>query len=585
MAQLLDYVAFLLLTGAGLAVGAYFSIHTKGQVSRTTDEVFLGSKSLRMLPLAMSVLATVGSATGVIGLPAHMYAYGWHMGWLSVSNILLIPLAVSVIMPVLYELNITSVFQYVRMRYDITIAVITSLIYIMLSQAVGAIALYASAEAASTVFNFPVSWCSIAIGLAATVYTALGGLRGVVWADCLQAMLTVCVPLLIIVKVATNTTSRLRPLSEIDVRSYLFNTTVDFTTNENTWSILIATSSMFLNRICLDQGTVQRYLASRTLEEAKWTLIVGTLMTCAYYALLTGAAVALTCRYSGCDPHLLGFIKRIDQLIPFFITQEFSGSGISGIFLAGVVSASISTVSSMVNSQAAIWYFDIITPFIQVSNKRVGYTVTGIAFAVGVAMTALSVAIPYAGSAVTIFIAVSAAITGPFVGLLLLGITVPFASCKGAGIVTLLMVIYQIGHLTYSVQGGIREQRMPVSLDYCPENTTIAAHSVNITLSTPSQRFRSSFPPLDMSPLWSSFFSTVITYLGGIAASRLIGSKECLDSYNSHLTSPILVPLWRWLRWMPSKVPDLSHGDAETCELTQEAQLDEQGVLTAETIS
>ncbi|KAL1479494.1 hypothetical protein MTO96_051794 [Rhipicephalus appendiculatus] len=154
MAQLLDYVAFLLLTGAGLAVGAYFSIHTKGQVSRTTDEVFLGSKSLRMLPLAMSVLATVGSATGVIGLPAHMYAYGWHMGWLSVSNILLIPLAVSVVMPVLYELNITSVFQYVRMRYDITIAVITSLIYIMLSQAVGAIALYASAEAASTVTEY-----------------------------------------------------------------------------------------------------------------------------------------------------------------------------------------------------------------------------------------------------------------------------------------------------------------------------------------------------------------------------------------------------------------------------------------------
>nr|XP_037269002.1 sodium/iodide cotransporter-like isoform X2 [Rhipicephalus microplus] len=578
MAQLLDYVTFLVLTGTGLAVGAYFSIHANGQAPRSTHEVFLGSKSLRMLPLAMSVLATVGSATGIIGLPAHMYAYGWHIGWLSVSNIILIPLGASVVMPVLYKLNITSVFQYIRMRYDRTIAVITSLTYIMLSQAVGAIALYASAEAASTLLNFHVSWCSLAIGLAATAYTSLGGIRGVVWADCLQAMLTICVPVLIIVKVATNTTSHLRPLSEMDIRSYLFNITVDFSTNENTWAVIIASSSMFLNRICFDQGTVQRYLASRTLEEAKLTLIVGTLMTCAYYALLTGAAIALTCKYSGCDPHLLGSIERIDQLIPFFITQELSGSGISGIFLAGVVSASISTVSSMVNSQAALWYFDIITPLIQVTNKHVGVTLTG---TVGVAMTVLSVAIPYAGSAVTIFIAVNAAITGPFVGLFLLAITVPFASCKGAGIATLLMVIYQVFHLTYSIQGGNREQRMPVSLDYCPENSTNTSRSVNITLITPSQRHGSSLSPLDMSTLWSSFFSTVITYLGGILASLLIGSKE---DHNSNLTSPILVPLWQWLRWMPPKVPDLSHCVAETRELTQETQLDEQETPAAETI-
>ncbi|KAH7979183.1 hypothetical protein HPB49_008607 [Dermacentor silvarum] len=111
MAEFMDCATFLLLTGASLSVGAYFSFHTKVPVSRTTDEVFLGSKSLQMLPLAMSVLATVGSGTGVIGLPAHMYAYGWHIGWLSVSNILLIPVAVIVVVPVLYQLHITSVFQ------------------------------------------------------------------------------------------------------------------------------------------------------------------------------------------------------------------------------------------------------------------------------------------------------------------------------------------------------------------------------------------------------------------------------------------------------------------------------------------
>ncbi|KAK8783989.1 hypothetical protein V5799_009646 [Amblyomma americanum] len=112
MAQVADYAVFSLLTGASLGVGLYFSIRRKKAASgQTADELFLGSKSLQTLPLAASVLATVGSATGVVGMPAHMYAYGLHLGWLCLSNVILIPLAVSVVVPVLYQLNITSVFQ------------------------------------------------------------------------------------------------------------------------------------------------------------------------------------------------------------------------------------------------------------------------------------------------------------------------------------------------------------------------------------------------------------------------------------------------------------------------------------------
>lgn len=111
MAQTADYATFSLLTGASLCVGWYFSFHRKVLHGATTDEIFLGSKSLRMLPLAMSVLATMASATGVIGSPAHMYAYGFHMGWIAVSNLILIPIGFFLVVPVLYELKVTSVFQ------------------------------------------------------------------------------------------------------------------------------------------------------------------------------------------------------------------------------------------------------------------------------------------------------------------------------------------------------------------------------------------------------------------------------------------------------------------------------------------
>ncbi|KAH7933006.1 hypothetical protein HPB49_006499 [Dermacentor silvarum] len=215
MLRLLDYLAFLLLTGAGLAVGCYFSFRNKKSHGARVDEIFLGSKSLRMIPLAASYLATAASASGVVGLPAHMYAYGLHLAWVCVLNILLIPFAVIVVVPVFYELDTTSVFQYVRMRYNTTISVITALTYILLSQMVGAIAIFASSVAVSTVFNTSATWCSIVVGITATAYTAMGGLRGVVWADCLQALLTVSAPIVVMAKVsldAMNARQRLTSL-------------------------------------------------------------------------------------------------------------------------------------------------------------------------------------------------------------------------------------------------------------------------------------------------------------------------------------------------------------------------------------
>ncbi|XP_077496077.1 sodium-coupled monocarboxylate transporter 1-like [Amblyomma americanum] len=569
MAQVVDYAVFSLLTGASLGVGLYFSIRRKKAASgQTTDELFLGSKSLQTLPLAASVLATVGSATGVVGMPAHMYAYGLHLGWLCLSNVILIPFAVSVVVPVLYRLNITSVFQYVRMRYNTVISVIAAITYIMLSQMVGGIAIYASSVAVSTVFNVSATWCSVAVGLTATGYTAVGGLRSVVWADCLQGLLALSVPVLITAKVAYDAEDTgARPFSELEPRKYFLNTAFDLTRDETLWAVFIATSPTFFNRICLDQGTAQRYLASRTLREAKWTVITGTLLACVFYGLAAFAGAALACRYRGCDPILAGTIQRFDQLLPFYVAQDFPGfPGLSGVFLAGVVSASVSTVSSMVNSQAAVWYFDVVTPFFTVAGAHVDCTIKTLGFAVGGVMTACSVLIPYLGSVMSMFMAVNAAITGPFVGLLVLGLTVPFANSKGAGVVTLLMAAYQLVHMFVRINAGVEEDRMPVSLDYCTQNTSVAAGNRNATFSTHTERSVEVFPLFRLSSHWNSFLSTCATYFGGLAVSHLLGGNELPGGGKQNLTSDLLWPLWRKLGWTPSnqkqcryEVPKRSH--------------------------
>ncbi|KAL1468825.1 hypothetical protein MTO96_005082 [Rhipicephalus appendiculatus] len=220
----------------------------------------------------------------------------------------------------------------------------------------------------------------------------MGGLRGVVWADCLQAVLTVSAPFVIMAKViwdARSGDARIQPLSEILTYKYFFNYSFDLTTDETIWAGLLATAPTFFNRICLDQGT------------------------------------------EAVIQFFLGSIKKFDQLLPLYLLEDFASfPGLSGIFIAGVVSASISTVSSLVNSQAAVWYFDVITPFCKVADRQVDLVVKALAFAVGAIMTGCSVVVPYMGSVIAMFMAVNAAITGPFVGLVMLGLTTPFANSK-----------------------------------------------------------------------------------------------------------------------------------------------------------
>ncbi|CAN8019380.1 unnamed protein product, partial [Ixodes persulcatus] len=86
------------------------------------------------------------------------------------------------------------------MRYVKYIGLTACGVYFFLMQSNGAVAIFAASVATSTIFQFPILWCTLAIGFIGTFYTALGGLRGVVWTDCMQAVLSLLAPVTVIIK-------------------------------------------------------------------------------------------------------------------------------------------------------------------------------------------------------------------------------------------------------------------------------------------------------------------------------------------------------------------------------------------------
>ncbi|KAM7304201.1 sodium-coupled monocarboxylate transporter 1 [Ixodes scapularis] len=475
MEKLVEYAVFAVLMVANFGLGLYFSFYKKAR-EVTAEEVFLGSNTLKMLPLALSALASIMSSLGIIGVTGHVYAYGLHVYWnhiLAPINALIIAY---IIIPVIYKLKVTSVFEYLCMRYGNTVGLTACVIYFFLSQTLGAVAIFPAAAAVSTIFGISLNWCSLVIGLTGTIYTALASLRGVVWTDCAQAVLVLLAPITIITKVLYDSyykDVRLRPLSDMNWKAFAFESSFDLTKEENVWACLFGLSTMYVYRGGIDQMIVQRYLAARNLKDAQRTAKVGTLLLFCYYATAACLGLVMVYWFRDCDPLLSGAITSYDQIVPYYVRKyldEFPC--FTGLFLAGVVSAATSTISSLINSQAAVLYVDILSKCFHLKSNEASKVTKLLAFGVGVTMTAYGMAAPYLGSACRIIMVLYNGATGPFVGLFFLAITFPWANGWGAGISTTVFSILQLWQMLGKTFSGYQPPKMAVTIDYCPANST-----------------------------------------------------------------------------------------------------------------
>nr|XP_054923406.1 putative sodium-dependent multivitamin transporter [Dermacentor andersoni] len=144
----------------------------------------------------------------------------------------------------------------------------------------------------------------------------------------------------------------------------------DVTTDENMWTSLVACIPYSFVRVAYDQMAVQRFMAARTARGAKRIAIGGGLMMLVFFVLVGFTGIAVIYWYRDCDPLLSGAISNYDQIIPYYIRESLSDvKTLRGLFLAGILSASTSTVSSVVNSNAATIYMDVVAPHFDLSKR------------------------------------------------------------------------------------------------------------------------------------------------------------------------------------------------------------------------
>lgn len=107
-----DYVIFALLLSASMAIGLYYAL--SGGRQRTTQEFLMADRSMRCLPVSLSLIASFQSAVAIIGVPAEIYTHGTQYWFIGCAYILGLLIPAHVFIPVLYRLRLSSAYQVQR---------------------------------------------------------------------------------------------------------------------------------------------------------------------------------------------------------------------------------------------------------------------------------------------------------------------------------------------------------------------------------------------------------------------------------------------------------------------------------------
>jgi SSS family transporter len=395
--------------------------------------------------VGFSLYATGTSAISFMAIPAKSYATNWlYLAENAVGLLAIIPVAL-IIVPLIRRLNITSTYEYLEMRFHVVIRLMGSVLAIIYQ--LGArmsVVLFLPALALSAVTGIGVVTSILFMGLIATVYTVLGGIKAVIWTDVVQVVVLLGGALLCLVIIILNVDGGVGGLLEVaaaDQKMHMFDWRFDLTI-PTVWLFLILATANNLTWP-RDQVMVQRVLSTKSAKEAGWSVWTLALIVIPGSVLFFSLGTALYGFYK-INPERLSPLLNLDATFPFFIAAELP-AGVAGLIIAALFAASMSTLDSSMNSVATIIVVDFYKRFKKsVSDEAALRVAKIITIATGVFGTLFALVLSRYSlpSLWDTFIMLTGLLGGGFGGVYALGMFTRRANWQGAlvGIVCSILV-------------------------------------------------------------------------------------------------------------------------------------------------
>lgn len=459
----LDYTLFGVYLAASVGVGL---LSARG--SKSLGDYFLAGRGMNSILVAMSILAALFSGISYLAGPADVYKNGFAFAYVVLAFFIATPFTTIWMLPKFYQSRFFTAYQFLEERFSLPVRLMASGLFIFRVALWLAAATYAPALALEKVTGLPLWITIIASGTLTTLYTALGGMRAVIWTDVMQLMVLFGGQLLIVLVAIGKIPGGLPAVWETAVADGRMDLSLSFSLSErvNLWAVLLAAAFLHLVQMSTDQVSVQRYLSAGSLKEAQRSLWIKLGFILPVLVLFYGTGLVLYVFYkTHGDPLAVGLIAKEDQILPYFVVTQLP-AGLPGLLIAAIYAASMSTISAGLNSLASATVVDFKqrlshapegTQAQQVSHAR------WITVAYGIVVMALAFAVSVMpGNLVESVNTIIGLIGGPLLGLFFLGMFTQRADTRGALIGCLAGFVVLLGLLLY--QNGVFTATKPAVL-------------------------------------------------------------------------------------------------------------------------
>uniref|UniRef100_F7AMK6 Sodium-coupled monocarboxylate transporter 1 n=1 Tax=Ciona intestinalis TaxID=7719 RepID=F7AMK6_CIOIN len=431
-----DYVVFATMLAVSTIIGLYFAIRDRRK--KNTEEYLLAGRSMNPIPVAFSLSVSFMSAVTVLGTPVEVYRFGTMYAWLILGMLIALIVTSEVYIPVFYNMGLTTVYEYLEKRFNRAVRLTATFLFMVQTILYGGVVIYAPSLALSSVTGFNL-WASVvSTGAVCILYSCLGGLKGVIWTDALQAvvMLVGFISILIQGSIKLGGFSNAWNLSKMGGRIEFGNFDTDPRVRHSFWSMNVGSTITILGLYAVNQSQVQRYLSCRSTKDAKKAALLNWIGLLLLNGLAIMTGIVLYAYYKDCDPLTTGQVQNKDaqmQLLPAMVLEIFKDNpGMPGVFLSSVFSGSLSTVSTAITALASVTVHDFLKPIFPWSEKTYAYISMGLVIFYGLLLMLFAYLASKLGAILQAAISILGLLGGPLVGLFSIGILFPFVNSIGA---------------------------------------------------------------------------------------------------------------------------------------------------------
>jgi SSS family transporter len=343
--------------------------------SASMREYLLGSKGMRWLPVALSILAADTSVISYLGYPAWSFRENMVFNQNCLTYLIAIPVVIWLFVPIYCRANLYTAYQYLETRFDLRVRLLASLFFLAIRGAHVAIIIYAPALMMTEVTGIPLRWSILAVGALTAFYTTMGGIKGVIWTDTVQVAFVLVGFTIVALSVLHHIPGGVGEVLKTGAtmgKFQLVNFSFNLNKVDNSWAILLGGTTLCVQSMSTDQAILQKYFTTKSSKETIKSLVFYGATIIPFITLLSLLGVCLFVYYSK-SPELRASLHNPDAVVPHYVARILP-HGLAGLVIASIFGGSMSTVSASLNSLATSSVVDIYRRLVRTGLSDGHYT-------------------------------------------------------------------------------------------------------------------------------------------------------------------------------------------------------------------